>query len=223
MIRAIDKGVVHRICSGQVILDLATAVKEIVENALDAGASTVEVRLKEYGSELIEIADNGSGVEPANFQSLTLKYHTSKLQNFSDLQEVSTFGFRGEALSSLCALASITITTRTTNTNPAQRLSYDHTGTLVGTTPTARAVGTTVAVKDLFKTLPVRHKVTQGVFAARKKGVRQAGDSAPSICPHIHRGAHDLHKPGGFRSSQHSSVQHWGQVLEGQYRDCVWV
>ncbi|KAL0023381.1 hypothetical protein WJX79_000253 [Trebouxia sp. C0005] len=158
MIRAIDKGVVHRICSGQVILDLATAVKEIVENALDAGASTVEVRLKEYGSELIEIADNGSGVEPANFQSLTLKYHTSKLQQFSDLQDVSTFGFRGEALSSLCALASITVTTRTTNTNPAQRLSYDHTGSLVGTTPTARAVGTTVAVKDLFKTLPVRHK-----------------------------------------------------------------
>ena len=77
-------------------------------------------------------------------------------------QEVSTFGFRGEALSSLCALASISITTRTANTNPAQRLSYDHTGTLVGTTPTARAVGTTVAVKDLFKTLPVRHKVHEG-------------------------------------------------------------
>ena len=108
MIRAIDKGVVHRICSGQVILDLATAVKEIVENALDAGATTVEVRmrvlllksisrahcntlmwqirLKEHGSELIEVADNGSGVEPANHQSLTLKYHTSKLQTFADLQ-----------------------------------------------------------------------------------------------------------------------------------------
>lgn len=111
MIRAIDKGVVHRICSGQVILDLATAVKELVENAIDAGATTVEassrpwslklsrhnfhlftclvgvqVRLKEYGSELIEIADNGGGVDAANHQSLTLKYHTSKLQQFSDLQ-----------------------------------------------------------------------------------------------------------------------------------------
>ncbi|KAL3143766.1 hypothetical protein ABBQ32_003597 [Trebouxia sp. C0010 RCD-2024] len=158
MIQAIDKGVVHRICSGQVILDLATAVKELVENALDAGATTVEVRLKEHGSELIEIADNGSGVDPANYQSLTLKYHTSKLQRFSDLQAMSTFGFRGEALSSLCALASVSVTTRTANTNPAQRLTYDHTGALVGTAPTARAVGSTVAVKDLFKTLPVRHK-----------------------------------------------------------------
>ena len=80
------------------------------------------------------------------------------------LQEVSTFGFRGEALSSLCALATVTVTTRTANTSPAQRLTYDHTGTLVATAPTARAVGTTVAVKDLFKTLPVRHKVQTGAI-----------------------------------------------------------
>lgn len=77
---------------------------------------------------------------------------------------MSTFGFRGEALSSLCALASVSVTTRTANTNPAQRLTYDHTGMLVGTAPTARAVGTTVAVKDLFKTLPVRHKVQAGAI-----------------------------------------------------------
>ena len=82
----------------------------------------------------------------------------------SFFQEVITFGFRGEALSSLCALAAITITTRTANTNPAQRLTYDHTGSLVGTAPTARAVGTTVAAKDLFKTLPVRHKVQAGAL-----------------------------------------------------------
>ena len=79
-------------------------------------------------------------------------------------QEVNTFGFRGEALSSLCALAAISITTRTANTNPAQRLTYDQAGCLVGTVPTARAVGTTVAVKDLFKTLPVRHKVQKGAL-----------------------------------------------------------
>lgn len=77
---------------------------------------------------------------------------------------MSTFGFRGEALSSLCALASVSVTTRTANTNPAQRLTYDHTGALVGTAPTARAVGSTVAVKDLFKTLPVRHKVQPGAI-----------------------------------------------------------
>lgn len=131
-IRPIDKSTVHRICSGQVILDLATAVKELVENALDAGATSIEVsrrvppplfpagersvagqakpclvarprqpaaastlperslprpqvRLKEHGAELLEVADNGHGVSASNYQALTLKYHTSKLSDFADL------------------------------------------------------------------------------------------------------------------------------------------
>ena len=69
-----------------------------------SSSSLPEIRLKEHGSELIEVADNGCGVEPENFQGLCLKHHTSKLQDFSDLASVATFGFRGEALSSLCAL-----------------------------------------------------------------------------------------------------------------------
>lgn len=63
-----------------------------------------EVRLKEYGSELVEVVDNGYGVEPGDFEAIALKHHTSKIREFSDLPSVSTFGFRGEALSSLCAL-----------------------------------------------------------------------------------------------------------------------
>ena len=117
---AINPSTVHRICSGQVILDLATAVKELIENALDAGATTIEVqrcsrlhactspeslqcmrrmecltagiqsaaqiRLKDHGSELIEVADNGCGVEKRNYTALTLKYHTSKISDFADLE-----------------------------------------------------------------------------------------------------------------------------------------
>jgi len=79
-IRPIEASSVHRICSGQVVLDLAGAVKELVENALDAGATVVEVRLKEHGAELIEVADNGSGVSPAHYEALTAKYHTSKVR-----------------------------------------------------------------------------------------------------------------------------------------------
>ncbi|KAK2173846.1 hypothetical protein NP493_847g00042 [Ridgeia piscesae] len=103
-IQAIDRGSVHRICSGQVVLTLSTAVKELVENSLDAGATNIEIRLKEYGRELVEVIDNGSGVEESNIEGLTLKHHTSKLRDFTDLSGVETFGFRGEALSSLCAL-----------------------------------------------------------------------------------------------------------------------
>jgi DNA mismatch repair protein PMS2 len=85
MIKAIDRSQVHRICSGQVIVDLPTAVKELVENAVDAGASAVSIRLEDYGSTVIEVTDNGSGVDVENYQALTLKHHTSKLQSFSDL------------------------------------------------------------------------------------------------------------------------------------------
>lgn len=160
-IRPIDKSAVHRICSGQVILDLSTAVKELVENALDAGATSVEIRLKEYGSELIEVADNGHGIYPQDYESVMLKYHTSKLSCFEDLANVSSFGFRGEALSSLCALADVSVVTRTADEECGAKLSFDASGKLVSKVPTARAVGTTVAVQGIFKRLPVRYKEFQ--------------------------------------------------------------
>ena len=103
-VQAIDKRTIHQICSGQVILSIATAMKELVENSLDAGATNIDIKLKNRGADILEVNDNGAGVEPHNFEALTLKHHTSKLKDFSDLASVETFGFRGEALSSLCAL-----------------------------------------------------------------------------------------------------------------------
>ena len=104
VVQAIDKRSIHQICSGQVILSIATAMKELVENSLDAGATNIDIKLKNHGADVLEVNDNGAGVEPHNFEALTLKHHTSKLKDFSDLASVETFGFRGEALSSLCAL-----------------------------------------------------------------------------------------------------------------------
>lgn len=115
-------------------------MKELIENALDAQSSVIDVRLKNHGVDLIEVSDNGTGVTEDNFAALSkifginsssykciikivytiisftaLKYHTSKLNEYSDLLGVNSFGFRGEALSSLCALATLTITTRHSN------------------------------------------------------------------------------------------------------------
>lgn len=157
-IRAIDRKDVHHIQSGQVIVDLATAVKELVENSLDAGATHVEVRLKEYGLTSFEVTDDGSGVDPSNYEALTLKHHTSKLSQFSDLDKTASFGFRGEALSSLCGLcSSLVVTTRVKDQAIGTQLEYDRTGKLIKQTPIARPVGTTVTVCDLFKPLPVRY------------------------------------------------------------------
>ncbi|RUS82088.1 hypothetical protein EGW08_010165, partial [Elysia chlorotica] len=160
-IKAIDKTSVHRICSGQVVLTLATAVKELVENSIDAGATSVEVKLKDYGSESIEVIDNGFGVEEKNFEGLTLKHHTSKLEDFEDLMNVSTFGFRGEALSSLCALSNMTIVTRHKSYSVATRLEFDQDGKITSKKSAPRQIGTTVQVQNIFHTLPVRHKEFQ--------------------------------------------------------------
>jgi DNA mismatch repair protein PMS2 len=160
-IKPIDKAVVHRICSGQVILDLATAVKELMENSIDAGATSIEVRLKEHGSELIEVADNGQGVKPADYEALMLKYHTSKLSSFDELENLSSFGFRGEALSSLCAVADVSVVTRTAGEETGSKLTYDHTGKILVKNAAPRAVGTTISVSGLFRCLPVRHREFQ--------------------------------------------------------------
>lgn len=157
-IQAIDRSSVHRICSGQVVLDLATAVKELVENSLDAGSSIVEVRLKEYGKDLIEVSDNGSGIEERNFEGLALKHHTSKLREFSDLTSVDTFGFRGEALSSLSALSDLVITTQIEDNVAGYKLLFDHYGKLISQSQIAREKGTSIFITSLFYTLPVRHK-----------------------------------------------------------------
>ncbi|XP_068233052.1 mismatch repair endonuclease PMS2-like isoform X2 [Palaemon carinicauda] len=160
-IKAIDKTTVHRICSGQVVLTLATAVKELVENSIDAGATSVEVRLRDHGMSLVEVSDNGKGVEEENFEGLTLKHHTSKIRDFGDLVGVKTFGFRGEALSSLCALSNLSVITRHTSQDVGTKLVYDHNGRLSSKTPVSRQVGTTVSLENLFSTLPVRHKEFQ--------------------------------------------------------------
>uniref|UniRef100_A0A2N9EC26 Sm domain-containing protein n=1 Tax=Fagus sylvatica TaxID=28930 RepID=A0A2N9EC26_FAGSY len=157
-IKPINKGVVHRICSGQVILDLSSAVKELVENSLDAGATGIEIALKDFGEESFQVIDNGCGISPNNYKVLALKHHTSKLSDFPDLQSLTTFGFRGEALSSLCALGNLTVETRTKNEPVATHLTYDHSGLLVAEKKTARQIGTTVTVKKLFSNLPVRGK-----------------------------------------------------------------
>lgn len=93
-----------------------------------------------------------------SLQVLALRHHTSKLADFPDLQSLTTFGFRGEALSSLCNLGNLTIETRTKNEEVATHLTFDHSGLLTAEKKTARQIGTTVTVKKLFSNLPVRSK-----------------------------------------------------------------
>ncbi|KAI9696837.1 MAG: hypothetical protein M1836_005199 [Candelina mexicana] len=158
-IKAIEGRSVHQIQSGQVIVDLCSVVKELVENAFDAGATSIDVRFKNYGLESIEVQDNGDGISPENFDTIALKHYTSKLSTYDDLTTLQTFGFRGEALSSLCALSEFHIVTAREGDAPkGTRLDFEISGKLKGTNVVASQKGTTVVIQNLFHNLPVRRR-----------------------------------------------------------------
>ena len=158
-VRPLQSQTVHQIQSGQVIVDLCSVVKELIENSLDAAATSIEVRFKNNGLDSIEVQDNGSGISSENYETVALKHYTSKLRTYDDLSSLQTFGFRGEALSSLCALSKFHIVSARANDAPkGTRLDFDTSGMLKATQVTSSRKGTTVAVEDLFGNLPVRRR-----------------------------------------------------------------
>lgn len=150
----------RKIHSAQVVLDSAGVIKELVENALDAGATRVDIRLRgKAGLDSIAVSDNGKGISERDFASVCRSGSTSKIRQFHDLDSLSSFGFRGEALSAICAIAKgVSILTKTAHDTKASSLIYDSEGSLVERKPAARPVGTTVFVNSLFHNLPVRRK-----------------------------------------------------------------
>ncbi len=158
-VKALEDRTIHQIQSGQVIVDLCSVVKELVENSLDAGATSIEVRFKNNGLDSIEVQDNGVGIASENHGTIALTHYTSKLSSYDDLSTLKTFGFRGEALSSLCALAKFYITTARADEAPkGTRLDFEGSGRLQSTRVVASQKGTTVAVEDIFRNLPVRRR-----------------------------------------------------------------
>ncbi|OJD19852.1 hypothetical protein AJ78_00212 [Emergomyces pasteurianus Ep9510] len=158
-IKAIEAHSVHQIQSGQVIVDLCSVVKELVENSLDAGATSIDIRLKNNGLDLIEVQDNGKGISPDDYETVALKHYTSKLSKFDDLSSLQTFGFRGEALSSLCALSNFYIITAQAHQVPkASKLEFEISGKLKNVQVVAGQKGTTTSVENLFSKLPVRRR-----------------------------------------------------------------
>lgn len=160
VIRRLDSGGARAIRSAQVVLDTSSIVKELLENALDAGATRVDIRLRgKAGLDSIAVSDNGRGISENDYDSVCRPGATSKIRDYADLESLTSLGFRGEALSAICELAkSVSITTRTSADANAKTLKYGRDGSLLSTEPAARPVGTTVVVEELFVNLPVRRK-----------------------------------------------------------------
>ncbi|KAI8812494.1 histidine kinase-like ATPase, partial [Cladochytrium replicatum] len=144
------------LASGQVVTSVRSVIKELVENSLDAKASTVEVRI--HGVDKITVRDDGPGIDEDNMAMVCKRYCTSKLRGF-DLSELTTMGFRGEALSSLCAVAEVTMTTRTAGESIARAYEFSSMGEILRQSTTAASIGTTVQVTKLFGNIPVRRQV----------------------------------------------------------------
>lgn len=154
---------VSRMTSGQVIVDLKSIIKELVENSIDANCTKVDITFQNYGIDAITVMDDGVGINVKDFESVCLRGHTSKLEEFSDLELLTTLGFRGEALSSVCSIARrVKIHTSTKEEYPkTYELEYNHMGTLVNQRKKVGGLakfGTSVVIEEIFSNLPVRHK-----------------------------------------------------------------
>ena len=187
-IRRLPEQLVNRIAAGEVVERPASALKELVENAIDAGATHVAVRLSEGGLSLIEVSDDGCGMR-ADEIALALERHaTSKLPESligadSALERVVTLGFRGEALPSIASVARLSIESRSRETGEAWRRVVDH-GELIADGPAALPPGTRVRVEDLFGRVPARRKFLRSArseWAAALDVVRRLAMARPDI------------------------------------------
>ena len=157
VIHVLDKHTAELIAAGEVVERPASVVKELLENSIDAGATQVTVNIESGGVKLIEISDNGTGIEAEYISTAFIRHATSKIETPDDLTNIHTLGFRGEALASIASVARVELTTRTEVDEFATVYRIEG-GEEVSREPGARAVGTTIRVKDLFYNTPARMK-----------------------------------------------------------------
>ena len=154
-IRLLSDAMIGKIAAGEVVERPAAAIKELVENSLDAGATAVSVEIRDGGLDSIRVTDNGSGIDESDIRMAFERHATSKISREQDLFSIQTLGFRGEALASIAAVSHVTLTTRTRDRETGLRVQNDG-GSITAVSETACPVGTTITVRELFYNVPVR-------------------------------------------------------------------
>ena len=198
-IKALSKDLIGKIAAGEVVERPAAAIKELVENSLDAGATAVTVEIRDGGTSYIRVADNGSGIDESDIRMAFERHATSKISREQDLSAIATLGFRGEALASIAAVSKVTMTTRTSEKETGLKIRNEG-GQITDIQETACPVGTTVVVNDLFYNVPVRKgfmKKSGQEASAVQELMTQLLLSRPDVSfRYISNGRTEFHSPG---------------------------
>lgn len=166
-IQLLSDQLASQIAAGEVVERPFSVVKELVENAIDAGASTINIDIREGGRELIQVADNGCGIPAAEIETAFLRHATSKLTAVEDLNAIVTLGFRGEALAAIAAVSQLTIVSRAEGEPAGTRLALEG-GKIASRDVMGAAQGTVIAVEKLFYNTPARLKFLKSVTAEKR-------------------------------------------------------
>ncbi len=161
IIRLLDENTINKIAAGEVVNRPASVVKELLENSIDAKATSIKIELQEGGRSLIKITDNGTGMDTDDAKMSLVRHATSKIANVEDLLFLDTMGFRGEAIPSIASVARLTIQTNTNSQEKGIELTVDS-GKIISEKSIHLPQGTTMIVKDLFYNIPARQKYLKG-------------------------------------------------------------
>ncbi|HTM90834.1 MAG TPA: DNA mismatch repair endonuclease MutL, partial [Flavisolibacter sp.] len=154
-IQLLPDNIANQIAAGEVIQRPASAVKELLENAVDAGASEIKLLINDAGKSLIQVIDNGQGMSETDARMCFERHATSKIKNIDDLFHIKTMGFRGEALASIAAVAQVELRTRKADNEIGTYLEIEN-SVVTKQQPVATPVGTSICMKNLFFSVPAR-------------------------------------------------------------------
>ena len=157
LIKLLSDAVANQIAAGEVIQRPASVIKELVENAIDAGATEIQIQVKDAGKTFIQIIDNGCGMSQTDARMCFERHATSKISKAEDLFAIKTMGFRGEALASIAAIASVELKTKTKSSSVGTHICISG-SEIISQEPTACPVGTNFLIKNLFYNVPARRK-----------------------------------------------------------------
>ncbi|SCZ01132.1 DNA mismatch repair endonuclease MutL [Alkaliphilus peptidifermentans] len=183
MIRLLDDLTINKIAAGEVVEGPYSIVKELVENAIDAGSSSITVEIKEGGKKYIRVTDNGIGIPEDDVEKAFLRHATSKIEKIKDLNSIQSLGFRGEALASIAAVAQVEMITKTQEQQYGVTIELNG-GRLIGKKPIGCPTGTTIIVNNLFFNTPARlkfMKTTQGETSRITEIITRLALSKPNV------------------------------------------